>query len=236
MTRTKILSALLAGSMAFSVLSAFTVSAEDNVFKTREDFATDEEYYNYMANLPGVYLKTKLNEFFDSNTNAQELIANGLIKPKYLEMTLPKDAPLYRGETTYELSAEEYYKLPREQALGSVYNIIRFWQISEGLSDEELEEDLSDMLKKANRKKEVIYWETLVAQNEKFKELYGTPKKEDVNFDNAITVDDALVILNNVVGIEKFNQDKIKMSDVDQDGKITTNDALAILKIVVGLT
>lgn len=60
--------------------------------------------------------------------------------------------------------------------------------------------------------------------------------KGDVNSDGFISVDDAVIILRVVVGLETLkSEETIYLSDMDQDDKITVNDAVMVLRKIVGL-
>lgn len=55
----------------------------------------------------------------------------------------------------------------------------------------------------------------------------------DVDKDEKVTSSDALLILQNVVGVD--NTLDVQSADADNDGKITSSDALVILQYVVGI-
>lgn len=58
----------------------------------------------------------------------------------------------------------------------------------------------------------------------------------DVDRDNAVTVNDARMILRCAVGLEKMTTEGMKLADADGDGSITVNDARAVLRMAVGLS
>lgn len=62
-----------------------------------------------------------------------------------------------------------------------------------------------------------------------------TPFYGDVNQDNRINSEDALMVLKYVVGACNLNSEQFKRADVNRDHKVNTSDALCILKYVVGL-
>lgn len=57
----------------------------------------------------------------------------------------------------------------------------------------------------------------------------------DVNFDGKVAAVDALLVLRDVVDLEKLDDDAAAAADMDGDGKVTAGDALEILKTVVKL-
>ena len=60
-------------------------------------------------------------------------------------------------------------------------------------------------------------------------------KYGDVNGDETINSEDALMILQSVVGITELDEKATKAADVNSDEKIDTQDALGILQYVVGI-
>ena len=79
---------------------------------------------------------------------------------------------------------------------------------------------------------------TLYAKWTKKEQTPDKPKKlmGDVDGDNDITSADSLLILRQSVGLEKFDEETLKLCDVDQDGDITSADALEVLRVSVGLS
>ena len=57
----------------------------------------------------------------------------------------------------------------------------------------------------------------------------------DIDSDNYITANDALIIIRASVGIETITPELLTIADVDGDGDITANDALAVLRSSVGI-
>ena len=57
----------------------------------------------------------------------------------------------------------------------------------------------------------------------------------DVNGDGVINTEDALMVLQSVVGITELDENAAKAADVNSDEKIDTQDALGILQYVVGI-
>ena len=57
----------------------------------------------------------------------------------------------------------------------------------------------------------------------------------DINHDGSVSVDDALQVLEHIVGLISLEEDSIRTADLDQDNNITVADALLMLKITVGL-
>mgnify|MGYP004601488427 CR=1 FL=1 len=60
-------------------------------------------------------------------------------------------------------------------------------------------------------------------------------KSGDVNGDGVINTEDALMVLQSVVGITELDENAAKAADVNSDEKIDTQDALGILQYVVGI-
>ena len=60
-------------------------------------------------------------------------------------------------------------------------------------------------------------------------------KYGDVNGDETINSEDALMVLQSVVGITELDEKATKAADVNSDEKIDTQDALGILQYVVGI-
>ena len=60
-------------------------------------------------------------------------------------------------------------------------------------------------------------------------------KSGDVNGDGVINTEDALMVLQSVVGITELDENAAKAADVNSDEKIDTQDALGILQFVVGI-
>ncbi|MBQ6818811.1 MAG: dockerin type I repeat-containing protein [Clostridia bacterium] len=59
-------------------------------------------------------------------------------------------------------------------------------------------------------------------------------KYGDVNYDEAVSAADALLILQSVVGKTQFDEHKQKVGDVNADTLVSAADALQILQMVVG--
>lgn len=62
----------------------------------------------------------------------------------------------------------------------------------------------------------------------------GKRQNGDVNNDNAINSNDALMVLQSSAGIIKLDTTQKKYADMNKDGKINSSDALAILQKAVG--
>lgn len=56
----------------------------------------------------------------------------------------------------------------------------------------------------------------------------------DVNGDQAVTVDDAILVLQHVAALNTLGDDALKAADVTGDGNVDVNDAIAILNKVAG--
>lgn len=59
--------------------------------------------------------------------------------------------------------------------------------------------------------------------------------KGDVDFDEAITSADALMVLRVSALLDQFEENETKAADVDEDGSITSSDAIKILRVATGL-
>ena len=59
--------------------------------------------------------------------------------------------------------------------------------------------------------------------------------KGDVDFDEAITSADALMVLRVSALLDQFEENETKAADVDEDGSITSSDAINILRVATGL-
>lgn len=57
----------------------------------------------------------------------------------------------------------------------------------------------------------------------------------DVNGDGHVKIDDATLILKNVVGTESFNSRQVKAADVDKNGTVNVKDATLIQKYIAGM-
>ena len=81
--------------------------------------------------------------------------------------------------------------------------------------------------------------EVLLAARASYDKLTADPvpdvKYGDVNGDGAINTEDALMVLQSVVGITELDEKASMTADVNSDQKIDTQDALGILQYVVGI-
>lgn len=58
----------------------------------------------------------------------------------------------------------------------------------------------------------------------------------DINNDNVVDSNDALLILRQSAQLESFNKDQLYRADVDKDGDVTSSDALLVLRYSVNLS
>lgn len=56
----------------------------------------------------------------------------------------------------------------------------------------------------------------------------------DVNGDKSVTVDDAILVLRHIAGLETLSGDSLSAADMNVDQSVDVNDAIAILKSVAG--
>ncbi len=61
------------------------------------------------------------------------------------------------------------------------------------------------------------------------------PVMGDIDGDNSVTANDALIALRASLGFEELTQDQITQADLDGDLEITSADALAILRRSIGI-
>ena len=59
-------------------------------------------------------------------------------------------------------------------------------------------------------------------------------KAGDVNGDKSVTVDDAILVLRHIAGLETLSGDSLSAADMNGDQSVDVNDAIAILKSVAG--
>lgn len=199
-------------------------------------------------------------DLYDPNVNYEDVILYDSAREtlntqeyKYL-FKMGIACPSYMDGEKIDESIEDddkIFKLPLKELTGSVYNILTFLYHSNDVprSDPNYfghEKAVYEMSLDVNNIKfndfsydrfvyPVFGWDTYLVENPKFIEIYGEPKSGDINIDGEITTDDALIVLNHVVGNECLTYKKIEQSDVDSDGEFTTNDALKILETVVGI-
>ena len=57
----------------------------------------------------------------------------------------------------------------------------------------------------------------------------------DVDFDGKITAKDSLLIMRDVIKLQKFNTIQSLVADVNNDGKVTNADAMVILRYTIKL-
>lgn len=58
----------------------------------------------------------------------------------------------------------------------------------------------------------------------------------DVDGDNSLTANDALMILRHALGVSTLAPGMVALADVDGDGNVTANDALTVLRMALGIT
>ncbi len=64
--------------------------------------------------------------------------------------------------------------------------------------------------------------------------LGSSSKAGDVDFDGAVTVEDALLVLRASADLNTLNAEQFKLADVTYDGKVNSVDALRILLYISG--
>ena len=91
---------------------------------------------------------------------------------------------------------------------------------------------ISFVWKNASGQKAANFWFSSMEFTEKKTPLilYG-----DTDRDGKISSSDALLVLQNVVGLADFDEQTGIIADVDGDGSISSSDALLILQKTVGL-
>ena len=56
------------------------------------------------------------------------------------------------------------------------------------------------------------------------------------NFSSAVSLSDAIMVLENIVGLQNFNAEQDAIADTNNDGSVSLSDAIVILEQIVGLS
>ena len=60
------------------------------------------------------------------------------------------------------------------------------------------------------------------------------PVAGDVNGDKSVTVDDAILVLRHIAGLETLSDSALTAAEMNGDGSVDVNDAIAILSKIAG--
>ena len=64
--------------------------------------------------------------------------------------------------------------------------------------------------------------------------LLEQPVAGDVNGDKSVTVDDAILVLRHIAGLETLSDSALTAAEMNGDGSVDVNDAIAILSKIAG--
>ena len=131
-----------------------------------------------------------------------------------------------------EISDENYEDIKaRLDALEKLIDeLIKKFATVEKDGKETVDEQKAEIVKETFYSEKVEKLKQAVEVYESVAVKYG-----DVNGDGKINTDDALLILQYVVGLSTIDGNGAKAADVNGDGRIDTNDALGILQYVVNI-